>query len=244
MCIAYSGRCLLSNYFTGRDGNHGMCAQPCRWNYHALTVTEEKRPGDPVRIEEENGDTYVMSSRDLCMIEHVPELIDAGITSFKIEGRVKSAYYAAVTTNTYRMAIDAYYADPAGYIYDPRWMRELCSVSHREYYTGFYYTPPHESANTVSAPGYIREKAYLATALTDSDADGRALFQQHNKLICGSPLELLTPGKPGIPFTASEMRDAEGNAIDAALHPQMQFTMRTSIPVRTGDILRAGDGEI
>lgn len=243
MCIAYSGRCLLSNYFTGRDGNHGKCAQPCRWNYHELTLTEEKRPDDRIRVIESEGDTFVMSSRDTCMIEHVPALIDAGISSFKIEGRVKSAYYTAVVTNTYRMALDAWEKDPANYAADPAWMRELCSVSHREYHTGFYFTPPHESANTVSAPGYIREKAYLAAAVTDSDEEGRAVFVQRNKTVCGAPMELLTPGRCGIPFTSSDMQNADGEPIESAPHPMMQFSMRTSVPVRAGDIVRAGDEE-
>lgn len=243
MCIAYSGRCLLSNYFTGRDGNHGMCAQPCRWNYNELVITEEKRPDDRIHVIEDHGDTFVMSSRDTCMIEHVPELIDAGITSFKIEGRVKSAYYTAVVTNTYRMAIDAYLADPAGYTYNPLWMRELCSVSHREYHTGFYYTPPHESANTVTAPGYIREKAYLAIAATDSDEDGYATFIQRNKVIANAPMELLTPGKVGIPFVAQDMTNEDGEVIESAPHPMMRFRMRTDVPVRAGDIVRAGDAE-
>ncbi len=240
MCIAYSGRCLLSNYFTGRDGNHGKCAQPCRWIYHEATVTEEKRPDDPIRIVEDGGDTFVFSSRDTCMIEHVPELVEAGISSFKIEGRVKSAYYTAVVTNTYRMALDAWEKDPSGYSCDPAWMRELCSVSHREYHTGFYFGSPHEDANTVAQSGYIREKAYLATALTDSDENGRATFRQRNKTVSGAPMELLTPGKIGIPFTGCDMRDAEGNEIDSAPHPLMEFSMRTDVPVRAGDIIRAG----
>lgn len=243
MCIAYSGRCLLSNYFTGRDGNHGKCAQPCRWNYHELTVTEEKRPDDRVRIVESEGDTFVLSSRDTCMIEHVPELIDAGVYSFKIEGRVKSAYYTAVVTNTYRMAVDAYEADPEHYTCDPVWMRELCSVSHREYHTGFYYGSPHEDANTVTAPGYIREKAYLATAITDSDENGRAVFMQRNKTVCGAPMELLTPGKPGIPFISEDMQNEAGESIESAPHPLMKFSMRTSVAVHAGDIIRAGGDE-
>lgn len=240
MCIAYSGRCLLSNYFTGRDGNHGRCAQPCRWIYHETTVTEEKRPNDPIRIVEDGGDTFVLSSRDTCMIEHVPALIQAGITSFKIEGRVKSAYYTAVVTNTYRMALDAWARDPEHYTYDPAWMRELCSVSHREYHTGFYFGSPHESANTTAQPGYIREKAYLATAITDSDENGVARFRQRNKTVCGAPMELLTPGKIGISVDSADMHDAEGTPIDCAPHPLMEFTMRTSVPVHAGDILRAG----
>lgn len=240
MCIAYSGRCLLSNYFTGRDGNHGRCAQPCRWNYRALELTEEKRPDAPLPVVEDGGDTFVMSSRDLCMIGHIPELLRAGITSFKIEGRVKSAYYAAVVTNAYRMALDAYARDPAHYQADPAWLRELCSVSHRAYDTGFFFTPPHENANTVDTPGYIREKAYLAAALTDSDADGRAWFVQRNKFSEGDALELLTPGLPGIPFTAAELQNEAGEPVGSVPHPMMKFSMRASVPVRAGDIVRAG----
>ncbi len=243
MCIAYSGRCLLSNYFIGRDANHGRCAQPCRWIYNERVITEEKRPDDRIVVEEHDGDSFVMSSRDTCMIEHIPALMEAGITSFKIEGRVKSAYYTAVVTNTYRMAIDAYLADPEGYTYDPLWMRELTSVSHREYFTGFYFTPPHESANTVTAPGYIREKAYLAAAVTDSDGDGRVTFVQRNKLVAGTPMELLTPGKVGIPFTGTDLRDVDGNPIDCAPHPMMTFSMYVPVPVKAGDIIRQG-GEV
>ena len=158
MCVSYSGRCLLSNAMTGRDANHGRCAQPCRWNY---TLMEEKRPDERYPIEENDAGTFIMSSRDICMIEHIPELINAGIASFKLEGRVKSAYYAAVVTNAYRMAIDAYAADPEGYRTDPRWLAELCSVSHREYDTGFYFDKPMSDPKLCSEKGYIREKARL-----------------------------------------------------------------------------------
>ena len=237
MCVAYSGRCLLSNYFTGRDANHGRCAQPCRWEYHEADVAEIKRPDTPLTVVEEGGDTFVLSSRDLCMIEHIPELLDAGVTSLKIEGRVKSAYYTAVATNAYRMALDAY---ARGEAYDPAWLTELCSVSHRAYDTGFFFTPPHGNANLVTEPGYIREKAYLAAALTDSDGDGRALFVQRNKLSVGDRLELLTPGRCGIPFLGDEMQSEAGEPITSAPHPMMRFTMRASVPVHAGDIIRAG----
>lgn len=237
MCVAYSGRCLLSNYFTGRDANHGRCAQPCRWEYHETAIAENKRPNTPLTVAEDGGDTFVLSSRDLCMIEHIPELLDAGVASLKIEGRVKSAYYTAVTANAYRMALNAC---AHGEKYDPAWLAELCSVSHRAYDTGFFFTPPHENANLVSEPGYIREKAYLAAALSDSDEHGRALFVQRNKLSAGDALELLTPGRCGIPFTGDEMRSEDGEPIPSAPHPMMRFTMRTSVPVRAGDIIRAG----
>ncbi|MBQ8333897.1 MAG: U32 family peptidase, partial [Clostridia bacterium] len=154
MCIAYSGRCLLSNYFTGRDANHGACAQSCRWKYSptAMDLAEANRPDIPsvaAAEQDENGETFFMSSRDMCMLEHIPELEESGISSYKIEGRVKSAYYTAVVTNTYRLAIDAYRRDPANYKLDPAWTNELSGVSHREYSTGFFFTPPHEDANTV-----------------------------------------------------------------------------------------------
>ncbi len=172
------------------------------------------------------------------MIEHVPEMIEAGITSFKIEGRVKSAYYTAVVTNTYRMAIDRYLADPATYTYDPAWLGELESVSHREYATGFFFGSPHESANTVTQPGYIREKAYLATAVSDSDENGRALFIQRNKVIDGTAVEILPPNTTGLSDTAAEMQDENGLPIESAPHPGMIFSVKLNTPVKAGDIIR------
>ncbi|MBQ4065763.1 MAG: U32 family peptidase, partial [Clostridia bacterium] len=139
MCVSWSGRCLLSNHFTGRDANRGACAQPCRWNYNLYEIAEEKRRDEPLPIAETDRGTFIMSSRDLCMIEHIPALMESGIDSFKIEGRMKSAYYAAVTANTYRMAIDRYLADPVSYAFDPVWLTELESVSHREYGTGYFF---------------------------------------------------------------------------------------------------------
>lgn len=141
MCVAYSGRCLLSQYYVGRDANRGGCAQPCRWEYSAMNFAEVKRPGDVLCAEQYPEGTYVMSSRDTCMIAHIPELCEAGINSFKIEGRMKSAYYTAVTANAYRMALDAYGRDGEAYRFDPAWQSELESVSHREYATGFLLHP-------------------------------------------------------------------------------------------------------
>ena len=246
MCIAYSGRCLLSEYMIGRDANHGACAQSCRWSYRSagdltMDIVEEKRPDETFPVVESDGDTFVMSSRDLCMIEHIPELVKSGISSFKIEGRVKSAYYTAVVTNTYRMAIDAYFRDPEKYSYREEWMRELCSVSHRKYDTGFFFTPPHERANVVDEPGYIREKAYLATAISDSDENGVATFIQRNKLVAGDPVELLTVGAPGIPFTASVLTDEAGEPLESTPHPGQIFRLRCPVRVTEGDILRGGD---
>lgn len=249
MCISYSGRCLLSNYFTGRDANHGMCAQPCRWVYSptALDLSEAKRPDTPVALaaEEDGGDTFFMSSRDTSMIAHIPELEASGIDSYKIEGRVKSAYYAAVVTNTYRMALDAYRAAPDTYVTDPRYESELDSVSHREYGTGFFFSSPHENANTATCHGYIREKAYLATALTDSLTSGPdgmydTLFTQRNKLVAGDTVELLTPHMCGRAFKADELYSEDGAPIESTPHPAEHFRLRVPFPVHTGDILRSG----
>lgn len=256
MCIAYSGRCLLSNYFTGRDANHGACAQSCRWNYSevrpdepvSIDLSEANRPDVPsvaCAEQQPNGETFFMSSKDMCMIEHIPELEEAGISSYKIEGRVKSAYYTAVVTNTYRLAIDSYRRDPLNYKFDPAWANELDGVSHREYGTGFFFTPPHENANTVSSLGYIREKAYLATVVSDHtapDSDGMydALFIQRNKVSREDTVELISPGKVGRAFSACTLRDVRGEAIESAPHPSMYFRLKVPFPVKAGDILRLG----
>ena len=241
MCVSFSGRCLLSENLVGRDANKGACAQPCRWNYNLYEIAEEKRPGMRFPIAETDRGTFIMSSKDMCMIEHIPELMDSGIASFKIEGRMKSAYYAAVTANAYRMAIDAYKKDPAGYAYDPAWKRELESVSHREYCTGYFFDRPIEDGKLTDNPGYIREKAYLAVATDYDEKSGRATFIQRNKAVCGQPAELLTPGQCGRPFVLCEMQNEAGEAIEAAPHPFMPFSVKTPFPVKPGDILRGGE---
>ncbi len=243
MCIAYSGRCLLSQYYVGRDANRGACAQPCRWIYGAkeLHIAEEKREDEVLPMYEDGSETFVMSSKDMCMIEHIPELVDAGISSFKLEGRVRSAYYTAVVTNTYKMALDAYMADPDNYKYNEAWGRELNSVSHREYGCGFFFNDPREDANVVTDPGYIREKAYLATAVSGCEAGGVATFVQRNKLTCGQSVELLTRMKTGIPFKAEELKNEKGEEIPSAPHPGMLFTLRCPVAVHAGDILRGGE---
>ena len=238
MCIAYSGRCLLSQYYVGRDANRGACAQPCRWEYTSASFSEVKRPDDVLTAEEFSDGTYIMSSRDTCMIEHIPELCRAGIDSLKIEGRMKSAYYTAVTANAYRMALDSYARDGEGYVYDPAWLAELESVSHREYATGFYFTPPGLDPNITRSPGYIREKAYLATALSDSAPDGTALFVQRNKAIRGERAEMISPGKCGRAFTMEEMYAENGEPIESAPHPSMIFRLKVPFAVKKGDILR------
>ena len=255
MCISYSGRCLLSNYFTGRDANHGTCVQSCRWIYSPvadpakeINLSETNRPAPAVAVAaiEDGGDTFFMSSRDTSMIEHIRELEESGIASYKIEGRVKSAYYTAVVTNTYRMAIDEYRRDPEAYVTRPEWITELDSVSHREYGTGFYFTPPHEDANTVTMHGYIREKAYIGTAVKtvdtpDEDGLYDAYFIERNKLVRGERVEIISPGKIGRGFTADSLRNEKGEDIESAPHPGMIFRVKVPFPVMEGDIIRGGN---
>ena len=238
MCISYSGRCLLSNHIIGRDANRGMCAQPCRWNYHirGYEIMEEKRPETALPIEEVNGETFIMASRDTCTIEHVPELIEAGIDSFKIEGRMKSAYYTAVVTNTYKMAFESYFS--GNYQYDPAWYRELESVSHRDYHTGYYFTDSHTDANIAENGGYLKEKSYLAVVVSYDEATGEALMTQRNKMCKGDSIELLTPGKVGAPLTVGELYDENHEPIESTPHPYMSFYMQMPFAVKPGDIIR------
>ena len=238
MCISYSGRCLLSGQIVGRDANRGMCAQPCRWNYtvRGYEIAEEKRPDSPLPIEEINGETFIMASRDTCTIEHIPELIEAGIDSFKIEGRMKSAYYTAVVTNTYKMALDSYFSGK--YEYNPLWYRELESVSHRDYATGYYFSDSHLDANLSSTTGYIKDKAYLAVAVSYNSESGEGLFTQRNKMCRGDKIELLTPGAVGVAFVAGELFDENHQPIEATSHPYMKFYMKLPFEVKPGDIIR------
>ncbi len=215
MCVSFSGRCLLSNYMTGRDANRGQCAQPCRWKYH---LVEEKRPGEYFEISEDGG-TYIMNSRDLRMIEHLDELVEAGVGSFKIEGRTKSAYYAAVVTNAYRHAIDAVLR---GEKPDPIWIEETEKVRHRPYSTGFFYGAPGQH---VAASSYT--STYEVAAVVEScDAEGNAVLTQRNKFSRGDALELLTNDGAPVAFTAGEMFDAEDNALETARCAVMTIKMK------------------
>ncbi len=239
MCISYSGRCLLSGQIVGRDANRGMCAQPCRWNYtiRGYEISEEKRPDASLPVEEVNGETFIMASKDTCTIEHIPELIEAGIDSFKIEGRMKSSYYTAVVTNTYKMAIDSYYS--GNYEYDPLWYRELESVSHRDYATGYYYSDSHTDANISKTSGYIKDKAFLGVAVGYDPMTKLAEFTQRNKMLVGDTIEILTPGKVGEKMTVSELYDENMNPIEGTSHPYMRFYVKTDREVKSGDIIRA-----
>lgn len=238
MCVSYSGRCLLSGHMIDRDANRGMCAQPCRWNYriYGYEIEEEKRPDCRMPIEEIGGETFIMSSRDTCMIEHVPELIEAGINSFKIEGRMKSQYYTALVTNTYKMAIDSYFS--GNYSYNPLWLRELESVTHRDYATGYYFTDPRGEANLTDNTGYHKEKSFIAVASGYDSEKGMAIFTQRNKMTLGDELELLTPGSVGRSIKISALYDENMQSIESVPHPYMPFYAITDIPVKEGDILR------
>ena len=250
MCVSYSGRCMLSHHLTGRDANRGGCTQPCRWNYK---IVEEKRPDMPLPIEENELGTFIMSSKDMCTVSIVPELVAAGINSFKIEGRMKSAYYTAVVTNAYRMAIDAYLADPENYSFNEELLVELDSVSHREYCTGYYLDEPIKEAQLASNVGYIREKSYFATALEYSMSElpenlvyenecGRlALFMQKNKVKIGDGAEVISPSMTGRAFSVTELYDEKGAPIDCAPHPFMKFFVRVPFEVKAGDIMRSSD---
>lgn len=238
MCVSYSGRCLLSGHLVDRDGNRGMCAQPCRWNYtiRGYEIEEEKRPECKMPVEEVNGETFIMSSRDTCTIEHIPELIEAGINSFKIEGRMKSSYYTAVVTNTYKMALDSYFS--GNYEYNPLWYRELESVSHREYNTGYYFSDPRGDANTTKNNGYIKDKAFLAVALDSADPFSPVKMSQRNKMTTSDKIEILTPGKVGREIESFELFDEQMNSIESTPHPYMTFYIKASEEIKAGDILR------
>lgn len=236
MCISYSGRCLISNHFTGRDANRGACAQPCRWIYN---ICEEKRPEMPLTVEQGENGTFLFGSKDLCMIEHIPELMKSGITSFKIEGRMKSAYYAAVTANAYRIAIDRYLKNPEGYAFDPLLLRELESVSHREYDTGFFFSKPLDDAKVAKDPGYLEARAYLADCVGYDEKTGVAEFVQKNKATVGMNAEILSPGKTGKAFVIDNMTDEKGVQIESCPRPFMHFFVKMPFEVKVGDILRA-----
>ena len=227
MCVSFSGRCLLSNYLTGRDANRGACAQPCRWKYH---LVEEKRPGEYFEISEDKG-THIMNSRDMCMIEHIPELIDAGVTSFKIEGRMKSAYYAAAVTNAYRHAID--YA-LRGEELPQVWIDELNKVSHRPYCTGFYYGDPGQHFAEAS---YFSD-AYVCAVVENCADDGFAELTQRNRFCVGDTVELLTIEGEPISFAVTELWDENGEAITATPHAMMKFKMRLPVNCSALSILR------
>lgn len=223
MCVSYSGRCLLSSYFTGRSANSGSCAQPCRWGYH---LVEEKRPEDQFPIVEDERGTYVLSSKDICMISHIPELIAAGISSFKIEGRIKGAFYAASVTKAYREAVDLYMQSPDAYLEDERWQTMLNRTVHREFATGFYFDKPMENAQIFPEKTYHRP-AFVVGVVTGYDAQkGCVIVSQRNKIFQGDTLHVLMPEGYCEPIVATELWDEEMNPIDSTPHSEMVYYLK------------------
>lgn len=235
MCVSFSGRCLLSNYFTGRDGNRGECAQPCRWRYH---LVEETRPGQYFPISEEEDGTYILNAKDLCLLPHLDKLRDAGVDSFKIEGRAKSAYYVAVAANAYRCAADLLknevYAPPPWLLEEPN------KLSHRPYSTGFLFGRPEDSQQVPG--GYIR--TWEAAGIVEGWREGRLLCSQRNKFCLGDTLEALLPGEPPVEIPVRDLRDGEGEPIGSTPHATMAFSLPWPRPLPEGTILRymAGKG--
>mgnify|MGYP000125131977 CR=1 FL=1 len=195
MCMSYSGRCLISNYMTGRDANMGDCAQPCRYKYH---VVEEKRPGEYFPIEEHEEGTFLFNSKDLCMIEHLPQVIDSRILSLKIEGRVKSSYYVATVIRSYRMALDAYLADPGNYKYNPAWLDEIKKVSHRDFTTGFFFKKPGTEDHVYTHSSYIRGYDFVGMVLDYDRETGIATVEQRNRMFVGDEIEVMEGAMKGL----------------------------------------------
>lgn len=237
MCVSWSGRCLLSNHFTGRDGNRGQCAQPCRWNYTLYELREEKDESRRPGIEQTEDGTFIMSSRDLCMIDHIPELCDAGIDSFKIEGRMKSVYYAAVTSHAYRRAVDSFFDSPSSYSADPELVRLLNSVTHRKYDTGYFFSDPSVDAKTVDEPGYITESPYYGIVVSYDESTGLARIKQKNKAVNGQTVRFLTPSGDLDQFRLTDIFGEDGEKLISTPHPGMIFGIYPPYRVGAGDIL-------
>jgi len=216
MCISYSGRCLLSNYMAGRDSNKGDCAQPCRWKYQLM---EEKRPGEYFPIHEDERGTFIFNSKDLCMIRHIPELVSSGVSSLKIEGRVKSAFYVATVVKAYRDAIDAYYNNQS---YDEKWFEEISTVSNRDFTTGFFFGKPGPNDHNYSTSSYIRNYDFVGIVKGYDSEKGMVIIEQRNRFKVGDKVEVMPPNGPVSQFVVNEMYDETGNTITVAPHPQME----------------------
>ena len=233
MCMAYSGRCLISNYLTGRDANRGACAQACRYKYY---LVEEKRPNEYFPIIEDEKGTYIMNSKDLCMIKHIPELVRSGIYSFKIEGRMKSPYYVAAVVKAYRQAIDTYFENPEGYEFNQKWMNILMKVSHRSYHTGFYFGKD-SSMQIYDTSSYIRDYDIVGVVREYNKETGIATIEQRNRVFEGDKVEVLSPLGDGFEFNLLDMKDTKGEKIDVAPRAQMIFTVKTNKELKENDML-------
>jgi len=241
MCISYSGRCLLSNYMADRDANRGECAQPCRWNYALL---EEKRPGHYYPIEEDERGTYIFNSQDLCLLPYLPQLIEAGVDSFKIEGRMKSIHYVATVVQAYRRALDAYYQDPQGYKLDPVWYEEIRKVSHRDYTSGFLFGKPKGKDHNYETSSYLRTYDFVGLVLDYDPRQKIATVEQRNNFRVGDELEFMGPRTPLFTQRLAAMTDGEGQQLEVAPHPRQIVRMPVEHPVEKWDLVRrAKDGD-
>jgi len=235
MCISYSGRCLLSNYMTNRDSNQGACSHPCRWNYYLM---EEKRPGEYMPVFENERGTFIYNSKDLCMIEHIDDLIKSGIDSLKIEGRVKTEYYLATVVKAYRDAIDTYFDDPENFKFDPKWLEELKKVSHRDYTTGFYYGKPGGDEQNYETSSYIRDYELIGI-VKEYDREKKLLsVVQKNRFFKGAEVEFLRPKGDFVKHKIEYMEDADGNEIEVANRPQSIAKIRIDEEIEPESMMR------
>ena len=240
MCISYSGRCLLSNYFTGRDANQGACTHPCRWKY---AIVEETRPGEYMPVYENERGTYIFNSKDLCMIEHIPELVDSGIDSFKIEGRMKTALYVATVARTYRRAIDDYLTSPDLYRQNMDWyLDQISNCTYRQFTTGFFFGKPDENAQIYDNNTYVKEYTYLGIVGECNDA-GLYRIEQRNKFSVGEQIEVMKPDGENIEVTVRRILDEEGNEMESAPHPKQVLYIDLGCPLEQYDILRRKEEE-
>lgn len=240
MCISYSGRCLLSNFFTGRDANRGACTHPCRWKY---AVMEEKRPGEYFPVYENDRGTYIFNSKDLCMIEHIPELMEAGIDSFKIEGRMKTALYVATVARTYRKAVDDYLESEEKYRKNLPWYREqISNCTYRQFTTGFFFGKPDENTQIYDTNTYVREYTYLGI-VGEQDEKGCYHIEQRNKFSVGEEIEVMKPSGENIRVTVKKIYDADGNEMESAPHPQQDLYIDLGMELDQFDILRREEAE-
>ncbi len=240
MCISYSGRCLLSNYFTGRDANQGACTHPCRWKY---SVVEEKRPGEYFPVYENERGTYIFNSKDLCMIEHVPEMMEAGIDSFKIEGRMKTALYVATVARTYRKAIDDYLVSPKLYEEHFPWYQEqISNCTYRQFTTGFFFGKPDETTQIYDSNTYLKGYTYLGM-VGEKNEDGFYSLEQRNKFCVGEEIEVMKPNGDNIVVKVLKIMDENGQEMESAPHPQQQLWIDLGMQLEEFDILRRQEKE-
>ena len=235
MCISYSGRCLLSNFMTGRDANGGACAHPCRYKYR---LEEEKRPGEYWPVDEDDRGTYIFNSKDLCMLQHIPELAQCGVCSLKIEGRMKSIFYIAHVIKAYRQAIDAYYADPEHYVFDETWFTEMCKASHREFTTGFFFRKPTADDQNYLTSAYTRDYSFVGLVKDYDEETGIATVEQRNKMSIGDRIEVFGPTGGFFTQTLHYMTDEEGEPLESAPHPQQIVKIKMDRPVKEKYMLR------